>query len=101
MLSNCSSPSRYAINYRQKFTGYFINNKGVKALDAPDIGHVVRESPDIIVVFGRGDERYDIPINLTLPNDDYPINLLKLNYDLSQIKAGGSSDILWMQKTNR
>jgi hypothetical protein len=27
-------------------------NKGVKALDAPDIGHVVRETPDKIVVFG-------------------------------------------------
>ena len=33
-------------------------NKGVKALDAPDIGHVVRETPDKIVVFGGGDERY-------------------------------------------
>src|SRR5215207_4824784 len=38
-------------------------NKGVKALDAPDIGHVVRETPDRIVVFGGGDERYDIPIS--------------------------------------
>ena len=38
-------------------------NKGVKALDAPDIGHVVRETPDKIVVFGGGDERYDIPIS--------------------------------------
>jgi len=28
-------------------------NKGVKALDAPDIGHVVRETPDKIVVFGE------------------------------------------------
>jgi hypothetical protein len=38
-------------------------NKGVKALDTPDIGHVVRETPDKIVVFGGGDERYDIPIS--------------------------------------
>ena len=38
-------------------------NKGVKALDAPHIGHVVRETPDKIVVFGGGDERYDIPIS--------------------------------------
>ncbi|MDW0315042.1 MAG: hypothetical protein QN716_06675, partial [Nitrososphaeraceae archaeon] len=38
-------------------------NKGVSALDAPDIGHVVRETPDKIVVFGGGDERYDIPIS--------------------------------------
>jgi adenylate cyclase len=38
-------------------------NKGVKALDAPDIGHVVRETPDKIVVFGGGEERYDIPMS--------------------------------------
>jgi sporulation protein YlmC with PRC-barrel domain len=38
-------------------------NKGVKALDSPDIGHVVRETPDKIVVFGGGHERYDIPIS--------------------------------------
>ena len=38
-------------------------NKGVKALDASDIGHVVRETPDKIVVFGGGDERFDIPIS--------------------------------------
>jgi hypothetical protein len=37
-------------------------NKGVEALDAPDIGHVARETPDKIAVFGGGDERYDIPI---------------------------------------
>jgi sporulation protein YlmC with PRC-barrel domain len=37
-------------------------NKGVKALDAPHIGHVVRETPDAVVVFGGKQERYDIPI---------------------------------------
>ena len=37
-------------------------NKGVKALDAPYIGHVARETPDKIAVFGEGDERYDIPL---------------------------------------
>lgn len=36
-------------------------NKGVKALDSPHVGHVVRETPDRIVVFGGGDDRYDIP----------------------------------------
>lgn len=36
-------------------------NKGVKALDLPHVGHVVRETDDKIVVFGGGDERYDIP----------------------------------------
>lgn len=36
-------------------------NKGVKALDAPHVGHVVRETEDTIVVFGGGDDRYDIP----------------------------------------
>src|SRR5262245_22261127 len=38
-------------------------NKGVKALDTPHIGRVVRETPDKIIVFGGGDERYDIPIS--------------------------------------
>jgi hypothetical protein len=36
-------------------------NKGVKALDLPHVGHVVRETNDRIVVFGEGDDRYDIP----------------------------------------
>ena len=36
-------------------------NKGVKALDSPHIGHVVRETDDKVVVFGGGDDRYDIP----------------------------------------
>lgn len=36
-------------------------NKGVKALDSPHIGHVVREADDMIVVFGEGGDRYDIP----------------------------------------
>ncbi|MEW5840246.1 hypothetical protein [Nitrososphaera sp.] len=35
-------------------------NKGVSAKDRPYIGHVVRETEDKIVVFGDGDERYDI-----------------------------------------
>lgn len=36
-------------------------NKGVKALDSPHVGHVVKETKDKIVVFGPGDDRYDIP----------------------------------------
>ena len=36
-------------------------NRGVKALDSPHIGHVIRETDDKIVVFGGGDDRYDIP----------------------------------------
>lgn len=36
-------------------------NKGVKALDSPHVGHVVRETDDTLVVFGGGDDRYDIP----------------------------------------
>lgn len=37
-------------------------NKGVKALDEPNVGFVVRETPDKIVVFGEKNERFDIPI---------------------------------------
>lgn len=36
-------------------------NKGVKALDSPHVGHIVRETDDKIIVFGGGDDRYDIP----------------------------------------
>jgi len=36
-------------------------NKGVKALDSPHVGHVVRETDDKIIVFGGSDNRYDIP----------------------------------------
>jgi hypothetical protein len=38
-------------------------NKGVKALDAADLGHVVRETTNKIIVFGKKGERYDIPIH--------------------------------------
>jgi sporulation protein YlmC with PRC-barrel domain len=38
-------------------------NKGVKALNEPNLGHVVRETPDKIVVFGGKSRRYDIPIS--------------------------------------
>ena len=36
-------------------------NKGVKALDEPNLGYVVRETPDKIVVFGVNNKRFDIP----------------------------------------
>jgi adenylate cyclase len=41
-------------------TGKYFN-RGVMALDSPHIGHVVRETEDKIVVFGEGNDRYDIP----------------------------------------
>jgi hypothetical protein len=36
-------------------------NRGVMALDSPYIGHVVRETFDKIIIFGEGNDRYDIP----------------------------------------
>jgi len=36
-------------------------NKGVKTLDNPKIGFVVRETPDKIVIFGEGNNIFDIP----------------------------------------
>jgi len=33
----------------------------VKALDSAHIGHVVRQTEDKLVIFGEGNERYDIP----------------------------------------
>src|SRR5919201_6668026 len=41
-------------------TGKYFN-RGVMALDSPYIGHVVRETFDKIVIFGEGNDRYDIP----------------------------------------
>ncbi len=41
-------------------TGRYFN-RGVMALDSPYIGHVVRETFDKIVIFGEGNDRYDIP----------------------------------------
>src|ERR1041385_2993289 len=41
-------------------TGKYFN-RGVMALDSPYIGHVIRETFDKIVVFGEGNDRYDIP----------------------------------------
>ena len=49
--------------YSNNLTSGKYFNKGVKALDAPDLGHVVSETPDKIVVFGGKNERYDIPIS--------------------------------------
>ena len=36
-------------------------NKGVKTLDNPNVGFVVRETPDKIVIFGEHDYRFDVP----------------------------------------
>ncbi len=38
-------------------------NKGVKSLDNPHIGFVVRKTDDKIVVFGDGKIRYYIPLS--------------------------------------
>ncbi len=38
-------------------------NKGVKALNNPNVGFVVRETQDKIVIFGEKNERYDVPIS--------------------------------------
>jgi hypothetical protein len=35
-------------------------NRGVMTLDCPYIGYVVRETDDKIIVFGQGNDRYDI-----------------------------------------
>jgi hypothetical protein len=41
-------------------------NKGVKAPYAPHIGHIIRGTPDKIIVFGRGgNERYTIYISIS------------------------------------
>ena len=64
-------------------------NKGVKALDAPHIGHAVRETADKVVVFGEGDDRYDIPkdkIRFAAANVlvDLPFYEIVKNYKVSR-----------------
>ena len=36
-------------------------NRGVKALDSPHVGHVMKETDDKIVVWGHYDWRFDVP----------------------------------------
>jgi hypothetical protein len=36
-------------------------NKGVRTENEDHVGHVMKETPDKIIVFGYGDERFDIP----------------------------------------
>lgn len=36
-------------------------NKGVRAKNEDDVGHVMKETQDKIVVFGTSNNRYDIP----------------------------------------
>ena len=38
-------------------------NRGVMALDAPHIGHVVKETDHNLVIFGDNNERFDVPIS--------------------------------------
>jgi sporulation protein YlmC with PRC-barrel domain len=38
-------------------------NKGVKTLDDPDVGFVVRETPDKIIIFGEKNTRFDVPLS--------------------------------------
>ena len=82
-------------------------NKGVKTLDAPDLGHVVRETPDKIVVFGGKDQRYDIPISeikqvganvligLPLSEIEKNIRLVGNNHYLQVVKILGQITIVW------
>jgi hypothetical protein len=48
------------VQYSLMTSGKYFN-RGVMALDAPYIGHVIRETSDKIVVFGERNDRYDIP----------------------------------------
>ncbi|SRR5690606_36430036 len=83
-------------------------NKGVKALDSPHIGHVVRETDDKIVVFGGGDDRYDIPksmIKFTSGNVliDLPLYEIVKRYKVSReepLPAGKDVRDPWTRREN-
>jgi hypothetical protein len=75
--------------YLQKLVSGRYFNKGVKSLDSPHVGHVVRETSDMIVVFGEGDDRYDIPkdkIRFAAANVlvDLPFHEIVKNYKVSR-----------------
>ena len=56
-------------------------NKGVMALDSPHVGYVIRDTEDKIVVFGDGNDRYDIPkseINMVGRNVLIGLNLYEI-----------------------
>ena len=64
-------------------------NKGVKTLDVPHVGHVVRDTKEKIVIFGEGDDRFDIPksdIRFTSGNVllDMPFHVLVRKYKVSR-----------------
>ena len=88
-------------------SGQFFN-KGVKALDSPHVGHVVRETDDKIVVFGGGDERYDIPkseIKFTSGNVliDLPFHEIARKYKVSRtepLPAGKAITDPWTRPDN-
>jgi hypothetical protein len=51
-------------------------NKGVKAPYAPHIGHIIRGTPDKIIVFGRGgNERYMIYIYFNKLVEVFPLRM--------------------------
>ncbi|MEW6605530.1 MAG: hypothetical protein AB1351_12705 [Thermoproteota archaeon] len=83
-------------------------NKGVKALDSPHLGHVVRETEDKIVVFGGGDDRYDIPkskIKFTAGNVliDMPLYEIVKKYKVSReepLPAGKAVRDPWTRQDN-
>jgi hypothetical protein len=83
-------------------------NKGVKALDSPHVGHVVRETEDKIVVFGGGDDRYDIPkseIKFTSGNVliDLPFYEIARKYKVSRdepLPAGKQVQDPWTRPDN-
>jgi sporulation protein YlmC with PRC-barrel domain len=64
-------------------------NKGVKTLDNPNVGFVVRETPDKIVIFGEKNKRYDVPIteiqqvgaNVLLGLNTYDLNKYSVPHD--------------------
>jgi hypothetical protein len=48
------------VSYEEKYPNSLFN-KGVRALNEDHIGHVMKETEEKIVVFGHGDNRFNIP----------------------------------------
>jgi hypothetical protein len=84
-----NSKAAEILSNTQMVSGRYFN-KGVRSLDSPHVGHVERETSDMIVVFGEGDDRYDdIPkykIRFAAANVliDLPFHEIVKNYKVSR-----------------
>lgn len=84
-------------------------NRNVSSLDYMDIGHVVKETKNQIVVFGKRNKRYDIPVwKIKIVNNDILIDMnlqeiedsYTIDKDAPLPTSSNESSISWQSITN-